>query len=215
MPARTSRDHDGDELHQTRGSSGSAASAPGRSTLTSRLPPQRGATPAATPAPSEQERSADAHHGREDAGDPFGLHLIAPDVGGPGSPAEVASPGGGGGGADAAFETSDALKVDIVEPTSGSSHETWAPFHFDVFGPPNSTVVVYLTHYTKGKVRHNHHEVVSIDAGGMGYFMGKVAVDNDGSHHALHVRAQRQPGVFSPLRVVEFNSVIDTHGGGV
>jgi hypothetical protein len=181
--------------------------AAGRSTLTSKLPARGGSRPAPVVEQAHQSRPA-AHH---EGDDPFGLHLTSKasdiDSGGGGEIEAFAPP-------SAKSAKSAAPKIDMLMPVK-TAYQDNAPYVIQVHGEPNSTAVVYVTHYYQGNVQADLYNVVSLDPAGFGVTVGTLPVLNDGGHHAVHARASTAPGVFSALRVAEFDTVIETKGGGV
>lgn len=109
-----------------------------------------------------------------------------------------------------------APRVHVVSPTQHGTYDAGVlPVDIEVFGAPGSNVVIYLTVYKNGKIHHDHHAEVTLDASGL--FHGRHFVNIEAGKFGLHVRAQNHAGLMSALRVVEFESPmpIETKGGGV
>jgi hypothetical protein len=118
----------------------------------------------------------------------------------------------GTGGAKAAI----APRVNIISPTQHAKYDTGLmPMTFEIFGTPNSTVVLYGTVYRDGKVYQDGHTEVTLDAGG--HVSGTHTVPVEAGKFCMHVRAQSHAGPMSALRVVEYDGpgIIETKGGGV
>jgi hypothetical protein len=170
-----------------------AGRAAGRSTLTSRMPARGGSRPAPVVEHGQQSRPA-AHHAGDD---PFGLHLVSKgsDSGGEGEGEALAPPGA----------KNAVPHVEFV--SKAPSFAASAEFGIRVHGQPNSTVVLYLTDYFRGKLHVDHHLEVHLGPTGVSERTIKYGIYEQLGHHALHVRASSAPGVFSNLMVTEYDSV--------
>jgi hypothetical protein len=110
-----------------------------------------------------------------------------------------------------------APRVNVVSPSPHGVYPAgMAPLGFEIFGTPNTTVVLYVTVYRRGVVYQNTHATVAIGPTGEGHCSGFTPVD-DNEVYGMHARVQDQAGVFSALRVVEYEGqkTIETKGGGV
>ncbi len=133
---------------------------------------------------------------------------VAPSTGGPKSGVAPAV-----GGAKPAI----APRVNILSPAPHATYpEEPLQTTFEIFGEPNTTVVLYTTVYKNGKIYEDKQDHISLGAEGAVIFTTHTQV-HDNQTYGMHARVQSAAGAFSPLRVVEYQGqkVIETKGGGV
>ncbi len=146
-----------------------------------------------------------AHHGRTGSSGSESKASVAP-----------ASGGAKGGAAPATGGTKAAIapRVNILSPTQHAHYGSgMMPVTFEIFGAPNSKVVLYATVYRDGKVYQDGHIEVALDAAG--HTLGTHTVPVETGSFCMHARAQSHAGPMSALKVVEYEGPAPNEGGGV